>query len=243
MAAGSQAFMEYSAYLHDIIEDRRRHPREDLVSILVSAKDEGVLGSADREIPMAISDEHQRLANDELIMILVLLMVAGNETTRNAISGGMHLLLTHPDERQKLLDDPAKIPAACEEIVRLISPVRSFGRTATEDTELRGRKIAQGDSVLLLYPSANRDAEKFEDPDAFRVDRHPEHLGFGIGQHFCLGANLARMELRVAFSELLRRLPDMELACERPEIKPSPLVHSYMHMPVRFTPERRAAAG
>jgi cytochrome P450 len=94
----------------------------------------------------------------------------------------------------------------------------------------------------MLYPSANRDAEHFDDPDAFRVERRPEHLGFGIGQHFCLGANLARMEMRVAFTEILRRLPDMTLACDRPEIKPSALVHSYMHMPVRFTPEREAAA-
>ncbi len=134
-------------------------------------------------------------------------------------------------------DDPSLIPSAVEEMVRMVSPVHSFGRTLTRDTELRGRKLRKGQRVLLLYPSANRDADVFEDPDVFRVERNPHHLGFGMGSHFCLGANLARMELRAAFEDLLRRLPDMEYAGDGPEIVPAALVRSCVHMQVRFTPE------
>ena len=187
------------------------------------------------------SEEQLRLADDELIMFCVLLMVAGNETTRNAISGGMQLLIDHPEARQQLIDDPSRIPVAVEEMLRLVSPVLSFGRTATRDTELRGQPIAKGQKVLMLYPSANRDAEVFEEPDRFQIDRNPNHLAFGIGNHFCLGANLARMELRVAFEELLRRIPEMEYSRGGPEFAPSALVRSCRHMHVRFSPERAAA--
>ena len=240
IAKAIAGFMAYSKYVTEIIEDRRRNPREDLVSILVGAKDRGILERSlgDRvDERMGLDDEHAALANDELVMMLVLLMVAGNETTRNALSGGMELLIDHPAERQKLIDDPSLIPAACEEIVRLVSPVHSFARTVVEDTELHGVPLAAGDKVLMLYPSANRDARHFENPDTFDITRNPQHLGFGIGTHFCLGANLARMELRVAFSELLRRLPDMEYAAGGPVIKPSALVRSCVEMKVRFTPE------
>jgi cytochrome P450 family 142 subfamily A polypeptide 1 len=243
MAAAGQAFMAYSAYVREIIEDRRRHPQDDLVSILVGAKDAGVLTTFDQPHDRAGLVEGQlELANDELIMLLVILLVAGNETTRNALSGGMQLLIEHPEERQKLIDDPKRIPSAVEEMVRMVSPVQSFARTATEDTELRGRRIREGERVLMLYPSANRDADAFEDPDVFRVERNPMHLGFGLGPHFCLGANLARMEMRVAFEELLRRLPDMEFAdAEGAVIVPSALVRSCTRMRVRFTPEGRAS--
>jgi cytochrome P450 family 142 subfamily A polypeptide 1 len=163
--------------------------------------------------------------------------VAGNETTRNGISGSMQLLIEHPDVRQQLIDDPAKIPMAVEEMLRLVSPVHSFGRTVTRDTELRGKRIAEGETVLMLYPSANRDPDEFPDPDAFKIDRNPHHLAFGLGNHFCMGANLARMELRVALSEVLRRLPDMEYADGGPVLVPSPLVRTCAHMQVKFTPE------
>ncbi len=240
MARAVSAFMAYSTYVTKIIEDRRANPQDDLVSILVGAKDSGVLETyenRDRE-DLGFDDEHQALANDELIMLLVLLMVAGNETTRNALSGGMQLLIENPDQRQKLIDDPSLIPSACEEIVRFVSPVHSFGRTVVEDTELHGQPLKRGDKVLVLYPSANHDAEQFEDPDRFDVTRNPQHVGFGVGNHFCLGANLARMELRVAFAELLRRLPDMEYSEGGPVIVPSSLVRSCVEMKVRFTPER-----
>jgi cytochrome P450 family 142 subfamily A polypeptide 1 len=169
-------------------------------------------------------------------MLLVVLMVAGNETTRNALAGGMQLLIEHPDVRQRLIDDPARIPGAVEEMLRLTSPVHSFSRTATRDTVLRDREIRKGERVLMIYPSANRDADVFPDPDRFDIDRNPHHLAFGIGKHFCLGANLARMELRVAFAELLRRLPDMEYAAGGPILKPSALVRTMTEMKVRFTP-------
>jgi cytochrome P450 len=173
-------------------------------------------------------------------MLLVTLMVAGNETTRNGLSGAMELLIDHPDVRRELIDDPALIPDAIEELLRLVSPVRAFARTATRDTELRGRKIAKGQRVFMIYPSANRDEEVFEAPDELRIRRKPHHLAFGIGAHFCLGANLARMELRVALGELLRRLPDMDYAGSRPEVVPHSLVRACVRMPVRFTPESAA---
>jgi len=149
----------------------------------------------------------------------------------------MQLLIENPGERQKLIDDPSLLPSAVEEMVRLVSPVHSFCRTATQDVVLRDRTVREGQRVLMIYPSANRDAAVFEDPGTFRVDRNPTHLGFGIGTHFCLGANLARMEMRVAFRELLRRLPDMEYAAGGPVIKPAALVRSCVEMQVRFTPE------
>jgi len=235
------AFMEYSQYVTGIIEDRRQNPRDDLVSILTGAKDGGILGRFELNSLEGFSEEHLSLANDELIMMCVILLVAGNETTRNGISGGMQLLIENPGERQKLIDDPALIPPAVEEMVRLVSPVHAFSRTVMRDVELRGQQIREGQRVLLLYPSANRDADVFAQPDSFRVERNPTHLGFGIGTHFCLGANLARMEMRVAFAELLRRIPDMRYAAGGPVILPSALVRSCVEMKVRFTPERRPA--
>ncbi|HTF34246.1 MAG TPA: cytochrome P450 [Myxococcota bacterium] len=236
----AQAYMEYSRYLTGIIEERRREPREDLVSILVGAKDAGVLKHFDED-PALFADDQIELANDELIKILVVLLVAGNETTRNAISGGMQLLIEHPTVRRELIARPEKIPLAVEEMLRLVSPVHTFSRTVTRDTTLRGKELREGQKVLLVYPSANRDAEVFPEPDRFDIDREPHHVAFGIGSHFCLGANLARMEMRVAFREILRRLPDMEYASGGPEFRPSALVRSCVRLLVRFTPERRAA--
>ena len=238
MAAAGQAFLAYSTYVREIIEDRRRQPQDDLVSILVGAKDAGVLTTFDQQGRPGYQEGQLELANDELIMLMVILLVAGNETTRNGLSGGMQLLIENPGERQKLIDDPKLIPSAVEEMVRLVSPVHSFARTVVEDTTLRDRTLRAGERVLMLYPSANRDAGVFEDPDAFRVERNPVHLGFGLGPHFCLGANLARMEMRVAFEELLRRFPDMEFAdAEGAVVLPSALVRSCTRMRVRFTPE------
>ena len=239
MKAG-QAYMEYSRYLTGIIEERRREPREDLVSILVGAKDAGLLKKFDED-PALFVDEEIELANDELIKLLVILLVAGNETTRNAISGGMQLLIEHPLVQRDLTAHPEKIPLAVEEMLRLVSPVHTFSRTVTRDTTLRGKALREGQKVLLVYPSANRDAEVFPEPDHFDIDREPHHVAFGIGNHFCLGANLARMEMRVAFREILRRLPDMEYASGGPEFRPSALVRSCVRLLVRFTPERRAA--
>ncbi len=241
MARSAQAFLEYSTYVTEIIEDRRKNPLDDMISILVGAKDAGLLnkefkdnrnlGHTDQE------DEYLAMANDELIILLVVLMVAGNETTRNGISGGMQLLIENPSERQKLIDDPSLISVAVEEMVRLVSPVRTFRRTLTQDYEWKGHKMLKGEEVCIVYPAANRDPRTFDDPDVFRVDRNPQHLGFGVGSHFCLGANLARMEMRVAFEEVLKRFPDMEYSRGGPEFRASTLVRSLMHMWVKYTPE------
>ena len=232
VAKAARSFQEYSAYLTDVFEDRRRQPREDLVSVLVAAFDEGVL---EGELSLAEGGS----ANNELIMFMTLLLVAGNETTRNAISGGMIALMENPEERRKVVENPDLIDPLTEEIVRWVSPVTSFARTATRDTELRDTKIREGEQILMMYPSANRDEERFPQADCFIADRTPNpHVGFGIGNHFCLGANLARLEIRMMMSELLRRIPDMQLAPgATPEYAPSTLVRTIAKLPVVFTAE------
>ncbi len=242
LARAAQAAQEYAEYIKEIIEARRRQPREDLVSALVAADDAGLIGEFDVESiegTGADSEEFLELANDELVMVLVTLMVAGNETTRNALSGSMEVLIRHPEIRDRLAAHPEWMPDAVEELLRFVSPVHSFARTATRPTVLRGQKIEEGQKVLMLYPSGNRDEEVFDAPDELRIDRRPQHLAFGIGHHFCLGANLARMELRVALRELLRRLPDMRFADAGPVVEPHSLVRSCTRMDVLFTPEGR----
>jgi cytochrome P450 family 142 subfamily A polypeptide 1 len=245
VAKAGQAYAEYATYISKVIEDRRENPRGDLVSILTGAKDDGVLvkfdQSADEMTNLGedadAADAIHALHNDELIKMMVVLLVAGNETTRNGISGGVQLLIENPDQRQKLIDDPTLMKGAVEEMLRLVTPIHSFGRTVTQDTELRGKRLERGQKIVLAYPSANRDADEFEDPDSFRIDRGPVHLSFGIGSHFCLGANLARMEMRVALEQVLRRMPDMEYAAGGPVLVPSRLVRTCSEMKVRFTPE------
>jgi cytochrome P450 family 142 subfamily A polypeptide 1 len=238
MMKAADAFAEYVAYIEDTIEARRKEPQEDLVSVLVNARDGGLLREdASVKTDKMPSDQAAEMAKDELTMFLVTLLIAGNETTRNALTGGMSQLIENPGERQKLIDDPSLIPSAVEEIVRYVSPVLNFARTATQDTELRGRTIKQGEKILLMYPSANRDADVFVEPDTFKVDRDPNpHVAFGIGNHFCLGANLARMEIRVVLEEILKRVPDMVYSDGPPKVHPSLLVRSFTHMPVTFTP-------
>ena len=245
VAAAGKAALEYFTYLTDIIEDRRKNPKEDLISILVRAKDDGVLQQqaddpAVEDFGLERTQAERDMSNDELIKMCVLLLVAGNETTRNGLSGAMQLLIENPDARARLIEDPTLIPGAIEEMLRLVSPVLSFLRTATQDTELRGVQIKKGQKVLMIYGSANRDAEVFDNPDALEIERNAPHLAFGIGNHFCMGANLARMELRVALTELLRRLPDMRYATDGPEFGSSALVRSVAHMHVKFTPEKSA---
>jgi cytochrome P450 family 142 subfamily A polypeptide 1 len=248
MAKAGRAYAEYAAYATEVIEDRRRNPQDDLITILTGAKDAGLLEEFDEpEVSAALAAAGivplGSVSRDELIKLCVILLVAGNETTRNAISGGMQLLIEHPDQRRRLRDDPSLLDSAVEEMVRLVSPVHSFSRTVLQDTELRGKAIAKGQRVLMIYPSANRDAD-FYGPDAgeFKIDRGAPHLGFGIGSHFCLGANLARMEMRVVFSELMRRLPDMQYAAGGPVLRNSALVRTCAEMRVRYTPEKKTSS-
>lgn len=219
-ARAQQAFAEYTAYHHQVVADRRASPRDDLVSILVHAEIDG-----------------ERLDDEALLHETLLILIGGDETTRHVISGGMEALIRHPDQQRLLRDDPTRIPTAVEEMLRWVSPIANMNRTATGDQELGGQKIREGDRLLLLYPSANRDAEVFDDPDRFDVERAPNpHLAFGgFGTHFCLGASLARLELRVMFEELLRELPPLSLADDGPLPRtPSNFIPGIRAMPVAF---------
>lgn len=187
---------EAFAYLDEITQERRRNPRNDLSTVLAQATLDG-----------------QPVPQFELFSLYFLVMVAGHDTTRNGISGGLKALLEHPAELEKLRRDPSLVETAADEIVRWTTPVNHFSRTATEDYVLRGQRIRKGDSVALFYASANRDEEIFPDPFVFRIDRSPNpHLGFGVGEHFCLGAHLARLDLRVFFRQLAERLVSIEPA-------------------------------
>ena len=168
----------------------------------------------------------------------LLILIGGDETTRHVISGGMYQLLTHPDQKQKLVDDPSKMPTAVEEMLRWVSPIKNMARTVTRDTELGDKTLHEGDKLLLLYPSANRDEDVFDDPFRFDVERRPnEHVAFGFGTHFCLGSSLARLELLCMFEHVLKRLPDIELVDRaEPDYRPANFISGYEEMPVRFTP-------
>jgi cytochrome P450 family 142 subfamily A polypeptide 1 len=220
-ARASAAFAEYQAYHRAVVADRRAHPRDDLMSVLVRAEIDG-----------------ERLDDDALLHESLLILVGGDETTRHVITGGMEQLLRHPDQRRRLADDPGGIALAIEEMLRWVTPIQNMNRTATRDVVLRDETIRAGDKVLLLYPSANRDDRQFLEPDVFDSTRRPnDHVAFGFGAHFCLGASLARLELRVMFEELLRRLPDMELATSDPlPLRPSNFIVGIEHMPVAFAP-------
>ncbi len=234
MVAAAEAFGAYTAVCQELIAERRRVPKDDIISILTGAFDEGQLVQLDGEVVTG----DLPLEDAELLMFLVLLVVAGNETTRNAISGGLAAFSAFPDERRRLVEDPSLMVTAVDEIVRYVSPVLSFCRTVTEDHDLHGRQLNEGDRVLMLYQSANRDESVFDEPDRFRIDRDPNpHLGFGIGTHFCLGASLAKAEIGIVFEELFRRLPDIRVPDgARPHRGDSALVLSIDRLPAVFTP-------
>ncbi len=164
--------------------------------------------------------------------------MAGNETTRTVTTNGMKQLIAHPDQLQLLVENPSLIPLAIEEIVRFDPAVHHFRRTAMQDTEIRDKQIRKGDKVVIWYPSANRDEEVFEDPDRFDVTRKQnEHLAFGIGEHFCLGANLARLELQLIFEEIIPRLRDPEHAGPVRRLR-SNFINGVKEMRIKFTPEQ-----
>jgi cholest-4-en-3-one 26-monooxygenase len=207
---------ELHGYLHTLIERRRGDPGDDIVSQLLAAEVDG-----------------HPLTDQELLNYCELIVEAGNETTRNAISGGLLAFSEHPGEWERLRAQPELLPSAVEEILRWVSPIIHFTRTATEDGAIRGVTIPAGDRVALFYASANRDEEVFTDPFEFRVDRHPNHhLAFGSGPHFCMGAHLARVELEAVFRHLLARLEWFELAAP-PERLNSAVNGGIKHLPIR----------
>lgn len=213
------ASAELFVYASGLAEQRLAEPAEDIVTKLLTADVEG-----------------EKLEQREFEYFFLLLAVAGNETTRNLISGGLLALLQHPEQLERLLADRSLLPSAVEEMLRWVSPVMAFRRTTTRDTEVRGVPISAGDAVMLWYPSANRDEEHFPDPFRFDVGRTPnDHLAFGgRGPHHCLGANLARLEIRAMFEEVLDRMGDIELASP-PDRLQSNLICGIKHLPIRFT--------
>ena len=217
---GMQAAGEMYAYADELAARRRAQPADDIVTRLLQPNDAGEV-----------------LSSSEFDLFFLLLAVAGNETTRNAASGGMLALFQHPDQWRRLLADRDLIPTAAEEIVRWVSPVNLFRRTATCDTEIGSRAIAEGDKVVVFYASANRDEDVFTGPQQFDVGRDPNpHVGFGGGgPHFCLGRHLAALELRVLLAALAERMPDIELDGEASRLR-SNFLNGIKHMPVRFTP-------
>jgi len=241
MLRATDAFVQYTTLITEIIDARRADPRDDMISILTSAYDEGALNydggvTANYDPGSGLASD---LSNDELLMFCVLLMVAGNETTRNAIAGGLRAFTQFPSERDKLVANPELIDSAVEEIVRFTTPVLNFTRTCVSPVTIAGVDLVPGDRVLLLYQCANRDVSVFGDPDVFRIDRDPNpHLAFGFGPHYCMGANLARMEIKVVFEELFRRLPDIAVIDPDalPDRSPSAFVAGIHHLPARFTP-------
>ena len=221
-AKAMQAGAEYASYAVEAIGERQKDPKDDLLSVLVHAELDG-----------------DKLNQEELIHESLLILIGGDETTRHVISEGMLALIEHPAERQKLIDDPSKLPVAVEELLRWVTPIKNMNRTATTDTELGGQKIREGDRMLLLYPSGNRDEAVFEAPDHLDVERNPNpHVAFGgYGTHHCLGASLARLELRIMFEELNRRIPDLRLASDEGlPVRPSNFIVGLESMPVIFSP-------
>ena len=212
------AFREFQL---GVIADRRsKPPQDDLVSILCYAEVDG-----------------ERLDDESIIQESLLILIGGDETTRHVITDGMITLLQHPDQKQLLTSDPELINNGVEELLRWVTPIKNMARTVMREHELRGQTLHEGDQVMLMYPSANRDPDIFENPDTFDVTRNPNsHLAFGFGPHFCLGASLARIELKVMFSELLRRVPDLHLAGPAEPRRASNFISGPESMPVEFTP-------
>ena len=221
-ALSQRVSTEYAGYVARVAEERRAHPTDDLMSILVNAEVDG-----------------EKLDLEGVIHESMLILIGGDETTRHVITGGMEALIHNPAQLRELQRDPSKIPTAVEELLRWVSPIHNMARTTTQDVEIGGETIPEGSSVLLLYASANRDASVFERPHELDVERKPNwHVAFGgNGPHFCLGASLARLELRVMFEEVIRRLPDIELATdERLPMRNSNFITGIEHMPVRYSP-------
>jgi len=211
------AQIELFQYFTGLMNDRRKNPQDDLITTFVQSEYEG-----------------RKLNDMEVLSWCFIIVIAGNETTRNGTTGGMLALIQHQHELRRLQEDMGLLKDAVEEIVRWTSPIIHFGRTATRDYQLRDKTIKEGESVALYYPSANRDEEVFEDPWTFRIDRKPNrHIGFGIGEHFCLGAHLARWEMEVAYRHLIPRIAEIELTGPVDRLHSS-LVGGVKRLPIRY---------
>jgi cytochrome P450 family 142 subfamily A polypeptide 1 len=221
------AFIAYRGYTMELIAQRRSAPADDLVSALVHAEIDG-----------------DRLSDDDIIMDVLLILVGGDETTRHTLSGGTEQLLRHPGQWDDLRAAPDKLlPGAVEEMLRWTSPVKNMCRTVTADTEFHGTKLVRGEKIMLMFESANFDEQQFSQPEKFDITRHPNnHVAFGFGSHFCLGNQLARLELSAMTRRLLERLPDLRMASTAAlPLRPANFVSGLEKMPVVFTPTKPLA--
>ena len=213
-----QTLLDFFAYFQALTAARRASPTGDLASEIANARVDG-----------------EYLSDFDTASYYVIIATAGHDTTSSTIAGGLHALIQHPAELARLRGNPALLPTAADEMIRWVTPVKEFMRTAAADTEVGGVPVRQGQALLLSYPSANRDEEVFADPFRFDVGRDPNrHLAFGFGVHFCLGAALARMETRAFFAELLPRLESIELAGQ-PEWIATTFVGGLKHLPIRYS--------
>ncbi len=216
-----QAMVELFTYFTKLVEEKRKNPADDLVTIFANAEVDG-----------------KPLPPMDVLAWCLIIVVAGNETTRNGTTGGMLAFIEHQRELRRLQANPALLHPAVEEVLRWTSPIIHFGRTATRDVELRGRRIREGEALALFYPSANRDEEVFDEPFTFKIDRKPNnHLAFGVGEHFCLGSHVARLEMQVAYKHLLPRIEEIELAGPVSRLH-SGLVGGVKHLPIRYRLKR-----
>ena len=211
------AMIELFTYFTKLVEEKKKNPDDALVSLFTQLEYKG-----------------EKLDFMDVLAWCLIIVVAGNETTRNGTSGGMLAFIEHQDQMRKLQQNPDLLKDAVEECVRWSTPIIHFARTATQDYEIGGKKIEEGQSVALFYPSANRDEEIFEDPFTFRIDRRPNrHLGFGIGEHFCAGSHVARLEMAIAYKYLIPRIEEVELAGPVSRLR-STLVGGVKHLPIRY---------
>ena len=216
------AFAAYTEFTMGIIAKRRAEPTDDLFSVLVNSEVEG-----------------QRMSDDEIVMETLLILIGGDETTRHTLSGGTEQLLQYRDQWDALVTDRSLLPGAIEEMLRWTSPVKNMCRTLTADTEFHGTQLSEGEKIMLLFESANFDESVFDDPEQFDIRREPNsHVAFGFGTHFCLGNQLARLELRLMTGRILDRLPDLRLSASDDvlPLRPANFVSGLESMPVTFTP-------
>lgn len=219
-----ETFAAYTAFTMETIADRRANPTDDLFSVLVNAEVEG-----------------QKMSDDEIVFETLLILIGGDETTRHTLSGGTEQLLRHQDQWQRLTSNLELLPGAIEETLRWTSPVKNMCRTLTADTDFHGTALSAGEKIMLMFEAANFDETVFEDAHDFRIDRNPNsHLAFGFGTHFCLGNQLARLELKIMMTKVLTRLPDLRLADEGMlPLRPANFVSGLESMPVVFTPSAK----